>query len=142
MPSLRPRCGTRDHRQQAAQLLSKDGAHRYTPHSPEVLTRVLAPAASERAGYLTSGAIEHANWSEHRIYLQPYPFPSYTEELVRRLKDIVFDGDRRFLANLDPPDVARELVCDRFVRQAIAAVGGLQTFGLAEGFARQEAFAV
>ena len=133
---------TRDHRQQAAQLLSKDGANRYTPHSSEVLTRVLAPAASERAGYLASGAIEHAQWDEHRIDFQPYPFPSYTEELVRRLKDTVIEGDRRFLANLDPQTVARELVDDRFVRQAIAAVGGMQTFGLAEGFARQEEFSV
>jgi len=133
---------TRDNRQQAAQLLSKDGANRYTPHSPQVLTRVLAPAASERADYLASGAIEHAQWDEHRIDFQPYPFPSYTEELVHRLKDTVIEGDRHFLANLDPQTVARELVDDRFVRQAIAAVGGMQTFGLAEGFARQEEFVV
>ncbi|WP_425048558.1 hypothetical protein, partial [Pseudomonas aeruginosa] len=28
-----------------AQLLSKAGANRYTPHAPEVLGRVLAPGA-------------------------------------------------------------------------------------------------
>src|SRR5690606_2786844 len=45
---------TRDHREEAARLLSKDGENRYTPHAPEVLGRVLAPAASERDNYLAS----------------------------------------------------------------------------------------
>lgn len=133
---------TRDHRQEAAQLLSKDGANRYTPHSAQVLSRVLAPAASERAGYLASGAIQHSHWDEHRIDFQPYPFPSYTEELVRRLKDTAIEGDKRFLADLDPRQVTAELVDDRFVRQAIAQVGGMQTFSLAQSFQRQEEFAV
>lgn len=133
---------TRDHRQEAAQLLSKDGANRYTPHSAQVLSRVLAPAASERAGYLASGAIQHSHWDEHRIDFQPYPFPSYTEELVRRLKDTAIEGDKRFLADLDPRQVAAELVDDRFVRKAIAQVGGMQTFSLADSFQRQEEFAV
>jgi NitT/TauT family transport system substrate-binding protein len=133
---------TRDHRQEAAHLLSKDGANRYTPHSAQVLSRVLAPAASEHAGYLASGAIQHSHWDEHRIDFQPYPFPSYTEELVRRLKDTTIEGDTRFLADLDPRQVAAELVDDRFVRKAIAQVGGMQTFSLADSFQRQEEFAV
>ncbi|MCU1716675.1 ABC transporter substrate-binding protein [Pseudomonas sp. 5P_3.1_Bac2] len=129
---------TRDHRAEAAQLLSKDGANRYTPHAPEVLNRVLAPAPSEREGYLASGAIQHGDWADKRIDFQPYPFPSYTEELVRRLQHTVIEGNSNFLAGLDPVATAQDLVDDRFVRRSIAAVGGLQAFGAPESFTRRE----
>ena len=131
---------TRDHRAEAAQLLSKDGANRYTPHAPQVLNRVLAPAASDREAYLASGAIRHSHWDESRIDFQPYPFPSYTQELVKRLKDTLIEGDKGFLAGLDPAHTAQDLVDDRFVRNAIAAVGGLKAFGLADSFERSEEF--
>jgi len=133
---------TRDHREEAAQLLSKDGANRYTPHTQEVLTKVLAPAASERQEYLDSGAIQHADWNEKRIDFQPYPFPSYTEQLVTRLKDTLILGDNSFLGDLDPAATARDLVDDRFVRNAIEAVGGLEAFGFPNSFERVEEFSV
>lgn len=129
---------TRDNRAEAAKLLSKDGENRYTPHAPEVLGRVLAPAASERQQYLADGAIRHADWHEERIDFQPYPFPSYTEELVRRLKDTLIQGDKGFLAALEPTQVAKDLVDDRFVRNAIASVGGLGAFGFPDSFERSE----
>ncbi|MFE1811569.1 ABC transporter substrate-binding protein [Metapseudomonas otitidis] len=133
---------TRENRAEAAKLLSKDGANRYTPHAPEVLGKVLAPAAGERDGYLKSGAIRHAAWDEQRIDFQPYPFPSYTEELVSRLKDTLIQGDKSFLAGLDPKATAADLVDDRFVRAALAGVGGLEAFGLGGGFERTEEIAV
>lgn len=133
---------TRDNRAEAAQLLSKDGANRYTPHAPEVLGRVLAPAASERDAYLASGAIQHGDWADRRIDFQPYPFPSYTEELVKRLKNTLIEGNSRFLADLDPAATARDLVDDRFVRAAIEAVGGLKAFGAPSSFERVEEIAV
>ncbi|KAF1006550.1 MAG: Nitrate transport protein NrtA [Pseudomonas fluorescens] len=129
---------TRENREEAVKLLSKDGPNRYTPHAEPVLSKVLAPAAADRAAYLADGAIQHSDWDEHRIDFQPYPFPSYTEELVRRLKDTLIEGDKKFLADLDPAFVARDLVDDRFVRNAITAVGGMQTFGLAQSFERSE----
>ncbi|MBD9579146.1 ABC transporter substrate-binding protein [Pseudomonas sp. PDM23] len=129
---------TRDNRAEAARLLSKDGENRYTPHAPEVLGRVLAPAASERQQYLADGAIRHADWQEERIDFQPYPFPSYTEELVRRLKDTLIQGDKGFLAALEPAQVAKDLVDDRFVRTALASVGGLGAFGFPDSFERIE----
>ncbi|MDT9634536.1 MULTISPECIES: ABC transporter substrate-binding protein [Pseudomonas] len=133
---------TRDNRAEAVKLLSKDGPNRYTPHAEPVLSKVLAPAAADRAAYLADGAIRHADWDEHRIDFQPYPFPSYTEELVRRLKDTLIEGDKKFLADLDPAFVAKDLVDDRFVRNAIEAVGGMGTFGLPEGFERTEEIGV
>ncbi|WP_263147347.1 ABC transporter substrate-binding protein [Pseudomonas sp. RIT-PI-AD] len=133
---------TREHRAEAAQLLSKDGANRYTPHAPDVLGRVLAPAAGERDGYLASGAIRHADWDAQRIDFQPYPFPSYTEELVRSLKDTLIEGDRGFLANLDPRQTAADLVDDRFVKNSLAALGGLPAFGYPDSFERREEISV
>ena len=129
---------TRDNREEAAKLLSKDGANRYTPHAPDVLSRVLAPAASEREAYLASGAIQHGDWADKRIDFQPYPFPSYTEELVRRLRDTLIEADRGFLANLDPARAAAELVDDRYVKRAIEAAGGLRRFGFPDAYTRTE----
>jgi NitT/TauT family transport system substrate-binding protein len=129
---------TRENRAETAALLSKDGVNKYTPHSTAVLEKVLAPPESDIAGYVSSGAIRNPDWKERRIDFHPYPYPSYTEELVRRLKDTVTEGDRTFLAALDPAVAAQELVDDSFVKAAIAAAGGLSAFGLPEGFSRTE----
>jgi NitT/TauT family transport system substrate-binding protein len=128
----------RDNRAEGAQLLSKDGAGKYTPFSAPVLQRVLVPNAELDASYVKSGAIRHTDWKEARIDFQPYPFPSYTEQLIKLLKQTQVEGDNRFLADLDPAFVARDLVDDRFVKKAIAGLGGLKAFGLADKFTRTE----
>ena len=129
---------TRDHRAETAALLSKDDPNRYTPHTKAVLEKVLAPPAADESAYVQAGAIRNPAWRERRIDFQPYPFPSYTEELVRRLKGTLIEGDRAFLAELDPAFAARDLVDDSFVRRAVAKVGGLPAFGLPDGFTREE----
>jgi NitT/TauT family transport system substrate-binding protein len=133
---------TRAHPQEAAQLLSKSGSNHYTPHSTEVLTSVLAPPASEQGRYLADRAIIHADWHSKRIDFQPYPYPTYTEELVRRMQTTQVEGNGQFLHGLDPAFVARDLVDDRFVRKSIDAVGGMKAFGLPDGFARTETIVV
>ena len=133
---------TRAHRDEAARLLSKEGANHYTPHPFQVLQRVLAPAADEQARYLADKAILHADWHAQRIDFQPYPYPSYTETLVRQMQQTQVEGDARFLAQLDPAFVARDLVDDRFVKQSIAALGGMKAFGLPESWAREESIVV
>ncbi len=131
----------REHRKEGAQLLAKDAAGKYTPFASTVLERVLAPSAERDQQYTREGAIRHPEWQEARIDFQPYPFPSYTEQLVKMLKHTQLEGDNRFLASLDPAFVARDLVDDRWVRQAIAALGGLKAFGLPEKFSRSETLA-
>ncbi|MGB3387771.1 MAG: ABC transporter substrate-binding protein [Pseudaminobacter sp.] len=132
---------TRDNRAETAQLLSKDDANRYTPHSTEVLQRVLAPEESDVAEYVSSGAIRHPDWRNKRIDFQPYPFPSYTEQLVNLLRDTLVEGDRGFLDTLDPSHAAQDLVDDSFVKTALGQVGGLPAFGLADSFTRTETIA-
>ncbi|AHJ65208.1 ABC transporter substrate-binding protein [Granulibacter bethesdensis CGDNIH4] len=131
----------RDHRAETAQLISRENPNRYTPHPAAVLAKVLAPSETAHADYVASGAICHADWTNRRIDFQPYPFPSYTEELVRRLQDTLVEGDRGFLTALDPVTATRELVDDRFVRHAIAAAGGPGVFGISDSFTRTETIA-
>ena len=128
----------RDHRPEGAQLLSKDGAGKYTPFPTPVLERVLVVNAAREQQYVKEGAIRHPEWKDARIDYQPYPFPSYTEQLVKLLKITQVEGDNRFLDKLDPAFVARDLVDDRFVKKSIAALGGMTAFGLPENFTRSE----
>lgn len=133
---------TREHPRDAAQLLSKSGANHYTPHAAGVLADVLAPSPADEGRYLADRAILHAGWREKRIDFQPYPYASYTEELVRRLKVTRVEGNAPFLDALDPAFVARDLVDDRFVKQSIAAVGGMPVFGEPDTYARKETIVV
>jgi NitT/TauT family transport system substrate-binding protein len=91
---------------------------------------------------LSSKAIRHADWQDKRIDFQPYPYPSYTEELVARLKSTVIEADRSFLSILDGKTAAAQLVDDRFVKRAIEAAGGMTKFGQAPGYVRQEVIEV
>ncbi|PAK12189.1 ABC transporter substrate-binding protein [Burkholderia ubonensis] len=133
---------TRANPQEAAKLLSKEGPNRYTPHASQLLARVLAPQAADQGRYLGDRAIQHADWGSKRIDFQPYPYPSYTEELVRRLKTTQVEGASQFLASLDPKQVASDLVDDRFVKKSMEALGGLSAFGLDAGYARKETIVV
>ncbi|HUH60951.1 MAG TPA: ABC transporter substrate-binding protein [Candidimonas sp.] len=127
-----------DNREETARILSKENVQRYTPHTFETLAKVLVPAQMDNAQYEASGAIVNAGWKEKRIDFQPYPFPSYTEELIRKLKTTLVSGQNDFLQKLDPAFVARDLVDDRFVKKAILDMGGPSVFGLPESFTRQE----
>ncbi|MEB3325712.1 MAG: ABC transporter substrate-binding protein [Cyanobacteriota bacterium] len=125
----------RSNRLEVAELLSEEGGRNYTPHSKAVLTRALTAYGSP---YLKDRAILHPEWRNQRIDFQPYPFASYTKELVRLLKITQVEGDRAFLNSLSPDRVARDLVTERFVRKAIALNGGAAAFNLPANFSRQE----
>lgn len=128
----------RQHRAETARLLSRE-AGTYTPHPEAVLRRVLVQY--DPVLYAREGAIKHPEWKVPRIDFQPYPFASYTQLLVQLLQRTQVEGNRDFLRTLQPAQVSRDLVDDRFVRRAIAAVGGAKTFGLPANLSRQEGFA-
>lgn len=127
---------TLGNRLQTAQLLASNGPGKYTPHSQQALAKVLA--ATDYADYEKSGVVHNKGWQQRRIDFQPYPFPSYTERLVRAIKATRLEGNDAFLQALEPSFVARDLVDERFVRKAIEAVGGPAVFGIPPGYARQE----
>lgn len=123
-----------------AKLLSATGENRYTPHALPVLTKVLVE--TDYANYEKNGIIVHKNWQQRRIDFQPFPFASYTEELVRAIKQTKVEGDTKFLTTLDARFAAKDLVDDRFVRKAITAAGGPAAFGLPANLLRTEVVAV
>ncbi|WP_338760378.1 ABC transporter substrate-binding protein [Massilia sp. METH4] len=131
---------SRSNQVETAKLLSSSGSNRYTPHQLQPLTKVLA--VTDYTEYQKRGIVAHPAWQQRRIDFQPYPFPSYTEELVRALAQTKVEGDTKFLAGLDPKFVARDLVDDRFVRKSIAAAGGPAAFGLPANLLRTETVAV
>lgn len=127
---------TRGNQVDTAKLLANTGEGKYTPHPLRTLTKVLVE--SDYVAYEASGVVRNKGWYQRRIDFQPFPFPSYTEELVRLVRQTKVEGDSRFLETLDPAFAARDLVDDRFVRKAIAAVGGPQAFGLPADLLRRE----
>jgi len=131
---------SRSNQVDTAKLLSNTDEHRYTPHQLQNLTKVLA--VTDYSAYEKRGIIAHPAWQQRRIDFQPYPFASYTEELVRAVKQTKVEGDTRFLASLDPAFAAKDLVDDRFVRKSIAAAGGPAAFGLPANLLRSETIAV
>ncbi len=121
---------------ETAKLLAASGDGRYTPHPLRTLAKVLVD--TDYASYEAAGVVRNKGWYQRRIDFRPFPYPSYTEALVRELKATQVEGDTRFLQALDPAFVARDLVDDRFVRKAIAAVGGPQAFGQPADLLRRE----
>lgn len=117
--------GIRSDREAAAALLSGKG---YLPQPPPAVEVAMAGTVPNPTG----------GPDRPRIDFHPYPFPSFTEELVRQMRRTVVDGETRFLDGLDPSGVHRELVDDRFVRAAIARHGGPAALGLPDSLTRHE----
>ena len=128
------------HREETARILCRDNANLYTPHPLSALERVFADRDIDR--YVQSGAIRHPSWHEPRIGFQPYPFGSYTEELVRALRQTHVEGDNAFLASLDPAFAAGDLVDDSLVKTAMGLMGGAAAFGIDPSFSRREEIGV
>lgn len=127
-----------ENREATADKLSKSGKHKYTPHSSDILQRVLVANDELQQQYLQDGAIQHPDWHVQRIAFQPYPFPSYTEELVKMLKQTHVAGRNLFLADIDPVSAANDMTSDMFVRKALEQYDGFSFFGLPESLVRQE----
>lgn len=125
-------------RAETASLLAQSNPHRYTPHSEEILAKVLTPSKEDQPFYIQNNAIQNPEWQNQRIDFQPYPFASYTEELVRQLQVMQFGQGSEFLAHLDPSQIASDLVDNSFVKKAITQLGGPELFGLDSSYIRQE----
>ena len=131
---------SRSNQLETAKLLAGSGPNRYTPHNLQALTKVLA--TTDYSEYEKRRIVAHPAWNQRRIDFQPFPFASYTEELVRAIGQTKVEGDTGFLTRLDPKFVAKDLVDDRFVRKSIAAAGGPGVFGLPANLLRLESIAV
>jgi NitT/TauT family transport system substrate-binding protein len=128
----------RENRSEAAQLLSSAGSG-LLPQGPEPIDRALTHY-DEHEPYLESGAIQNTEWESDRIGFYPFPYRSYTEELVRRMRETRVEGEDAFLDDLTPAEVADDLVAYEPVRTALEEAGGPPAFDVPEddGYERQE----
>lgn len=130
----------KSHRVETAALLAKQGIQKYTPHDAAVLRSVLQPEPVVWAEYNRDGAIRHPEWHQHRIDFQPYPFPSYSEILIRLLQQTHLAGVNQFLLDLNPAEAAETLFDTRFVEKSLREQDLAATFDLPENLRRQEIF--
>lgn len=112
-------------RSAAAAILS---GKNYLPQPPKAVDVAMTGTVPDPAG----------GPARDRIDFHPYPYPSFTAELVRQMRTTVVDGEIRFLDGLDPAGVHHQLVDDRFVRTAIARHGGPTALGLPASLTRHE----
>ncbi len=118
---VRAQAWARQNRPETAALLSAD----YLPQPRPVIQKALTYSAAEH-----QDALHHPGWNGERLDFRPYPYASFTEELVRAMQDTVVDAPAGFLDGLDPAAAHRELVDDTLVTRSIEKVGGLGVFGL------------
>ena len=118
-------------RNQAATNLSTGG---YLPQALPAIKKALADYTV--AEY--PKAITHPEWNQQRISFHPFPFPSYTVELVKRLKLTAVDADKTFLNDIDPKKVHAQLVAVGFAEKAIKKNGGVLQYGLPKSLTRKE----
>ena len=120
---------------EAARLLSKDGGN-YLPQPVKAIETAMTHYDHDE--YVPSGAITNPEWDNERIGFQPFPFPSYTTELIKSLKETIVEGDNSFLDNLNPVTAHQDLVNDNFAKTAIEKLGGTDKFNIPADFTRTE----
>ena len=122
-----------------AQLLSKDGSG-LLPQAANVIERAMSKYDLETYGPQGTNAIHHPEWGASRIGFQPWPYPTYTIELVNQIKQTKVEGDTSFLGDLSGDHAAEDLVEYTLVREAYNAAGGPAAFNIAEeqAFERKE----
>lgn len=118
-------------RNQAAINLSTGG---YLPQDVKAIKKALADYTTQEY----PKAITHPEWKSQRINFQPYPYPSYTVELVKRLRSTVVDADKTFLDTIDLKKVHEQLVAVGFAEKAIQKNGGNSKYGLPKSLTRKE----
>ncbi len=114
---------------------AKTLADGYLPQGEAAISRALTEYGSEY-----DAITKNAKWNSERISFQPYPFPSYTEELVNQLKVTKFSAgvDRKWITSLDAKTAHSQVVADGLALTAIEKLGGLDKFNLPKDLTRTE----
>lgn len=129
---------TNNNRSETALLLSKQGLHKFMPHDPNILLKILDPPQTSWQSYVDSGVIKHPEWQQNRIDFQPYPYSSYLETLLIMLQKTHMAGINSFLMQLEASQVAQELTDVRFVKKALLQQNALKKFNIPTSFSRKE----
>ncbi len=134
---------SRENKEEAARILSKDGAG-YLPFPENVIARAMIKYDLETYGVDGgTGAIRHPEWRSSRIAFEPYQFRSATKRIVQELKQTALEGDTSFLKDLSPEHVADDLMDYGLVKTSLGQWGGLAAFdGAYEDYERTEVIEV
>lgn len=97
----------------------------YLPQAPAAINKAINDYGSTYNGT----AIQHPEWKNDRIGFQPFPYPSYTSELVKQLRLTTVDGDSTWLKNINLKTVHSDLVNSALVQSSITRLGGISKFG-------------
>lgn len=112
---------SRRHRVQSATALAEG----YLPQKAAAIERAFTYPASEYAS-----ALHHPGWHGERLDFMPYPYPSFTHELVTSMQDTMVDTSTTFMRQVDPATAHTQLVDDSMVLHGINSRGGLAAFGM------------
>ena len=114
--------------EKTAWILSRQG-RKYLPVSEKILLRVFKGYDQKTYGKgVAPQAIQHPEWGSSRIGFQPYPYSSATRFITNEMKHTLMEGKTAFLKKLDVDFVAKDLVDDSFVKNAINNIGGPEKF--------------
>lgn len=105
----------------------------YLPQAPAAITKALN--SYEKENY--TAAIQNAAWNSKRISFQPYPYPSYTTELIKQLRLSRVDDDNQWLQEIDLKTAHTSFVSSGLAERAINKLGGRRQFGITS-FTRKE----
>lgn len=107
-------------RSSAASYLSN-----YLPQAVPAINKALTDYSASYNGT----AIQHPEWKNERIGFQPFPYPSYTTELVKQLRLTTVDGDKTWLNKINLKTVHTDLVNGKLAESAVSRLGGFVKFG-------------
>lgn len=107
-------------RSSAASYLSN-----YLPQAVPAINKALTDYSASYNGT----AIQHPEWKNERIGFQPFPYPSYTNELVKQLRLTTVDGDKTWLNKINLKTVHTDLVNGKLAESAVGRLGGFVKFG-------------
>lgn len=100
-------------------------ANGYLPQPRAAIARALTYSAADYGS-----ALRNPQWRGERIDFKPFPFPSFTGELITSMSETVVDTATSFLRGVDPGTAHAELVDDSLMLRGINAHGGLGSFGM------------
>jgi NitT/TauT family transport system substrate-binding protein len=98
----------------------------YLPQAPAAITKALT--GYSKADY--PNAIQNESWKSPRITFQPFPYASYTTELIKQLRLTRVDDDNLWLNKINLKTAHSEFVASGLAERAINKLGGRRQFGL------------
>ncbi|MFM6977952.1 MAG: ABC transporter substrate-binding protein, partial [Micrococcales bacterium] len=97
----------------------------YLPQAVPAINKALTDYSASYNGT----AIQHPEWKNERIGFQPFPYPSYTTELVKQLRLTTVDGDKSWLNKINLKTVHNDLVKGSLAESSVNRLGGFVAFG-------------